>query len=180
MTAIINSLLQGDRILLLEALENTREHAAWRDACSLMLESGQSVTNREKTQSLFIEFGHRVREKIADDRLMAVLLRRLLSPFTSEGCQLFRGENADRYKDGRIGFCWTPKREVAEIFARGLNAMEGEGGLLLSTVAPTKALIAGPSAHSKWLGEEEYWVDPAALEEVDVLEKYPNCSIQVT
>jgi hypothetical protein len=83
--AIVDGLLRGDRILFLEALENSLEPIVWREACDLLIKSGHALINHENTQSLFLEFGHRVREKIADDRLMATLLRRLMPPFTGDG-----------------------------------------------------------------------------------------------
>jgi hypothetical protein len=161
----------GNRDMLIAALK-VESNDAWRDACERTFNSTNDLA--ADAQGLFVEFGHRIRDRINDDLIMTKLLQRMLPPFTGSGMQLFRGENADRYHEGQIGFCWTPKREIAEMFGSGLNAMAGAGGLLLSSLVRSSAIIAGPNAHSMWLGEEEYWVCPSRLEEVTILAKYPN------
>lgn len=85
-----------------------------------------------------------------------------------------RGENMDRYEEGRIGLCWTTKRSVVEMFGSGLNAMVGQGGVLLQAYAPVQAVVALPNAHSRWLGEEEYLVDPQLIQDVQLVERYRN------
>lgn len=166
--AICEAVLHANRDLLITALKIDRSDA-WREACERVLDRNIPLADRDNVQCLFVEFGHRIRERISDDQLMTKLLRRLLPPYTGEDIQLFRGENSNRYRQDQIGFCWTPKREVAEMFASGLNAMVGDGGVLLSSVVKGPAIIAGPNSHSRWLGEEEYWVSPAELERVVVV-----------
>jgi hypothetical protein len=60
------------------------------------------------------------------------------------------------------------------MFACGLNAMDGGGGLLLSSIVQGAAIIAGPNHHCRWLGEDEYWIIPAKLEQMTVLATYPK------
>lgn len=76
-------------------------------------------------------------------------------------------KNIDRFELGRIGTAWSEKESVAKMFACGLNA-EGKGGLILETVAPVDAIIAGPSAHSKYLGECEYTLDRRRLGKINI------------
>ena len=71
---------------------------------------------------------------------------------------LYRGENIDRLERGRIGTAWSDKEQTAQMFASGWNAM-GKGGVIMETIAPADAIIAGPSAHSIYLGEHEFTVD---------------------
>lgn len=52
--------------------------------------------------------------------------------------------------------------------------MDGGGGLLLSSIVQGAAIIAGPNHHCRWLGEDEYWIIPAKLEQMTVLATYPK------
>jgi hypothetical protein len=107
--------------------------------------------------------GFRLREALDNDGLLLAALRVLLPAYEGEGLCLFRGEQAGRYAAGKLGFGWTPKRQAAEMFASGLCASYDGGGVLLEATAPAEAIIAGPSAHSGYLGEHEHVVDPSRL-----------------
>uniref|UniRef100_UPI000A41554D hypothetical protein n=1 Tax=Acinetobacter baumannii TaxID=470 RepID=UPI000A41554D len=90
------------------------------------------------------------------------------------GLILYRGECQFLYKQGLIGFCWSPDVAVAEGFARGLNALES-GGILLKAYAPSEAILAGPNQHSaNWLREDEYTCDPSLLVDLEMLRQYPK------
>ena len=115
--------------------------------------------------------GHRIREAIADDHCLTRLLRFGLPAYFGETLTLYRGENLDRWKAGVVGFCWTDKQETARMFGRGLQAV-ASGGVLLRTVPPVEAIIAGPSQHSHFLNESEYTVEPALLDRVIVVEQF--------
>lgn len=151
---------------------------AWRQAFIDLITNAPETVAPDAAHSCFIEFGHRVREKVDDDRLLVGALRQLLPKFagggTSRGKVLYRGENRDRYQEGRIGLCWTTNRTVAEMLGSGLNAMIGQGGVLLQAYAPSLAVLAGPNAHSQWLGEEEHLVDPRLIKDVQLIARYPN------
>ena len=59
------------------------------------------------------------------------------------------------------------------MFASGWNAV-GKGGVILRTLAPVDAIIAGPSHRSgNWLGEHEFPVDWRKLGEVDRMRERP-------
>lgn len=91
------------------------------------------------------------------------MLRAWLPRYEGPDLILYRDESIDRFENGRIGTAWSDKQETAELFAQGLNCV-GKGGLILRTLAPTTAIIAGPSRHStQWLGECEFTVDPGQL-----------------
>ena len=80
------------------------------------------------------------------------------------------------YEQGLIGFCWTPKKQVAAMFARGLNAMESGGVLLSEKVAP-EAIPGTPDSHSAdWPGESEYTCDPAQISSIEVVHNDPKPS----
>ena len=77
------------------------------------------------------------------------------SRFSSISCQnsgpalhLFRGENLNRWREGQVGFCWTSKRDVAAMFARGLNAFQG--GVLLACHVQPEWIISGIHSHSDY------------------------------
>ena len=72
------------------------------------------------------------------------------------------------------GFAWSIRENVAEMFARGLNASHGDGVVLLTTDAPAEAIIAEPNDHSIYLQEYEYTVDNSKLTEIRVMKSYPR------
>ncbi len=124
--------------------------------------------------TLWTERGHRIREQVLDDDLLRDALRILLPVYVGTDLTLYRGENIDRWRTQAYGFAWTEEIDIARMFARGLNAWDGQGGVLLSTDAPTEAIIAGPSKHSIYLGEHEYVVDWRQLREITSLERFPR------
>jgi hypothetical protein len=123
---------------------------------------------------LWTERGHRLRELLNDDLLLIGAARRLLPSYTGPSLTLYRGEAALRRKHRRYGFAWSAQRATAEMFGRGLNAMFEGGGVVLMTEAPPRAIVAGPSAHSAYLDEDEYTVDRRLLNRVVVLARYPR------
>ena len=92
---------------------------------------------------------------------------------------LFRGENIERLKAGDIGLGWSSNPDVARTFGKGLNSTPG-GGALLSGFFDPKQIIAGPIAHSKYLGEDQFTVDPFANTKtvITTVELYPPCRNQ--
>lgn len=160
--------------MTLEDFRDVTRQAAWRELASTLLRV--AVVPPELVTSFstyWVEGGHRVREQLGDDRQLVQLLRKVLPPYTGAPVELFRGENAQRCSQGLIGLAWTPDREVAEMFGRGLNAVPG-GGVLLRGVFDAGAIICGPSAHSRYLGEGQFTIDPFLPVALDVLERYPS------
>jgi hypothetical protein len=127
---------------------------------------------RERFHTAWTVNGFRWREAVDDDLLLIRALRAILAPFAGESLTLFRGEQSARYETGRVGFNWTPKREVAKMFASGLCTTYNGGGVLLRAMAPAAAIIASPSAHSRYLGEDEFVVEPSLLREVTELARF--------
>jgi hypothetical protein len=97
----------------------------------------------------------------------------LLPRYTGDNRTVYRGESVDRWLRRNCGFAWSSRIEVARDFARVLNAIEPDGGVLLSTLAPANSIIAGPSEHSQGLGEDEYVIDRRKLVEVVYIETFP-------
>ncbi|MCW5284983.1 hypothetical protein D8B29_00885 [Verminephrobacter eiseniae] len=115
---------------------------------------------------------HFLRELVADDDLLLPMLRVWLPRYEGPDMVLYRGENIDRFEAGRIGTAWSDKLETADMFAQGLNAV-GKGGVILRTLAPAAAIIAGPSWHSaQWLGESEFTVDSGKLGKIQAVARF--------
>ena len=160
--------------LLKDLLSNTEVNQMWPQVLAVLSKGkrpSQSVCDGFHT--LWTERGHRIREQVSNDPLVIGALRVLLPVYCGEPLQLYRGENRIRWYNAEIGLAWTTKKSVAEMFARGLNAFHG-GGVLLSTVAPVSAIIAGPGRHSIYLGEFEYIVDRQFLFEIDCCAVFPE------
>lgn len=124
--------------------------------------------------SYWITFGRHIREQIANDRLLRDFLRRTLPPYEGETVTLFRGENLERWSAGVVGFAWTPDIAVARRFGKGLNA-DQTGGVLLKCIMSPTSIISGPNAHSNYLGEQQFTIDPFVVSGVNELERYPPC-----
>ena len=139
---------------------------------SVVLDSGPLPTERAAFDTYWIEGGHRIREQVADDRLLTLFLRSVLPPYSGAPITLFRGENRDRLSAGSIGLCWTPDSKVAQMFASGLNAT-GSGGALLKATFSASAIISGPNAHSVYLGEQQFTVDPFAIGDLRTVAVFP-------
>jgi hypothetical protein len=132
---------------------------------------------QKELHTLWTTSGHRIRELVADDNLLSAFLRIVLPEYSVDSITLYRGENLTRWREGRVGFCWTPILQTARMFGSGLNAIYS-GGVLLQVDAGIHAIIAGPSAHSEYLGESEFTLDPARLNEVEVIETFPALLIE--
>jgi hypothetical protein len=120
-----------------------------------------------------VNAGH-LRRKIRDDPLILRVLKKTMPGYQGLGLTLYRGECQFLYAQNKIGFCWSPRIEVARCFARGLNAIES-GGILLRAHAPAEAILAGPNIHSaQQMGEFEYTCDPERLQDIEVLQCFPK------
>ncbi|MGF6191092.1 hypothetical protein [Serratia sp. 2723] len=113
-----------------------------------------------------------IRKSINDDKKLLLVLRMLLPAYDGDGLVVYRGENLDRYYQGAIGFCWTTKKEKAEQFARGLN-LGLLGGVLMKAWAPRSSILAGVHPHSRHLGEHEITVNGSAVQNLQLLERFP-------
>ncbi|OKA28554.1 hypothetical protein BOH74_03525 [Pseudomonas versuta] len=135
---------------------------------------GVEVTDEAKAQfhTVWIELGGRIRNQVGDDRALSEMLSVLLPKYGGEKIRLYRGESSERYKAGRIGFCWTPRIDKAEMFGGGLNAYYGDGGMLLAFNADPASIISGPNEHSRYLNEHEHTVDPFSISDIEILKTY--------
>ena len=157
-----------------EACAKITEAGSWRAVVnSHLFKSHPLPVSIRAFDVYWIVAGHRIREQVAADRLLARFLRKTLPPYLGGQLTLFRGENLDRLNDGRIGFAWTPKYEVAEMFAAGLNAC-GSGGAVLTATLDASAIICGPNAHSEHLGEGQFTADPFRVTDARIVGTFPT------
>lgn len=159
----------------LDDFRKTTEQKGWKLCAQLLLDVPNiSVEMKEEFGTYWIEAGHHIREQISDDRYLVRFLRHLLPPYNGDALVLFRGESLERWIAGAVGLAWTPKSEVARMFARGLNSV-GSGGVLLTGRFEAKAIISGSNAHSCYLGENHLTVDPFSGTSLTAIERFaPN------
>jgi hypothetical protein len=154
----------------LHSLQSIGADGKWRDvAAQLMSGSIRWPVSVEDFETYWIEAGHRIREQVADDTLVC----ELLPPYRGDAMTLYMGENRSRFARGKIGLNWTTEVDVARMFASGLNAIDGGGVLLRARFFGSK-IIAGPNAHSIYLQEYQFTVEPPPLETIDELEYFPS------
>jgi hypothetical protein len=149
------------------------DEGSWATESRRLLAS-DSIDDRTRDyfHEQWIVAGHHIRAQIGDDSSLRALLEHILPKYDGPGLHLFRGENLRRWREGVVGFCWTTKRDVAAMFARGLNAFHGGGILLACKVHPTW-IISGIHRHSDYLDEDQYTVDPAKISGIEAIAEYP-------
>jgi len=93
-------------------------------------------------------------------------LRYLLPPYAGAGLTLYRGELEARYSAGIGGISWTPMVEKAWEFANRRFPDEGRGAVLMIEANPEMIVAAmrDHSNHTLTSGEDEYMVDPKAIQ----------------
>ncbi len=155
-----------------QVLDDITCEGRWARVVQGLHECGWTDYFQQAFASYWITAGHHIRHQIGDDRRLAEILRKVLPPYAGEALLLYRGENAAALEAGRVGFAWTPLRDVAEMFGRGLNAEPGGGVLLVGRFAP-RDILSGPNRHSRHLGELQYTVDPCAYAAIEVVDRYP-------
>lgn len=148
--------------------------SVWRDTFLLLAKRGEpALSVKHKAHMLWTVNGGHLRRKIQDDRLVLCVLKKYLPGYRGSGLWLYRGECQFLHEKNLIGFCWSPKIEVAERFASGLNAIES-GGVLLKAYAPPEAILAEPNQHSAVQMEEfEFTCDPWLLKEIEIVKSFP-------
>lgn len=158
----------------LDELREITEKRAWRALALALLKDAKPCEDAAAQFSTYwVEGGHHIREQIEDDLVLVRLLRHILPTYEGVALTLYRGENLGRWLAGKVGFAWTADIEVARMFGRGLNSV-CSGGVLLKGYFQQAAIIAGPNAHSAWLGEGQYTVDPLFFENaINVEEVFP-------
>ena len=157
-------------------LTKLTDAGAWGHTVQSICDGGPHPWGNEDFDTYWIVAGHRIREQVVEDSVLASFLRQVLSPYRDGPVVLYRGENQQRFSAGAIGFSWSRCESVATMFARGLNAV-GRGGVLLRATLDAPAVIAGPNRHSQYLGEDQYTVDPALCRGIAVVAEFPSNAV---
>jgi len=124
------------------------EDKLWPKVFNYLGKNASGLTfDREAIHSLWTVNGGHLRRKIKNDDLTLNVLLKYFPKYEGEGLIVYRGECRFLFEENKIGFCWTPERQVEIMFASGLNAIES-GGVLLKAFAPEKAIISSPNEHS--------------------------------
>ena len=149
----------------------TKESKWQSEASNLLCCDNLTDDYYEKFHTEWTVSGHRIREQIGNDLFLIKLLRHVLPSYEGASQHLYRGENIERWNAKSIGLCWSSAEETAAMFGRGLNSTP-TGGVLLKCNCKPEWIIAGPSKHSRYLGEEEYTIDTGLIKNVVVLKQY--------
>lgn len=158
--------------LVLEDFRKITNSGLWKSSFNSFIENSfTSAESQDHFGTHWIESGHHIRDQIADDYNLVILLRHILPKYESGSITLYRGENLDRFQNNIIGFAWTPSIGTARMFASGLNSVKS-GGVLLSGHFEPEAIISGPNRHSNWLGEVQFTVDPFSISQIQLLELF--------
>ncbi len=118
--------------------------------------------------SFWVTYGFHIASSLKGDLILCDVFKRVLPPYMGRGLTLYRGELNSRHMARVYGHSWTPKRDIAEMFANRRYPGEGQG-VVLEIEATPEMIIATPSAHSSRLGEQEYLIDPRLIQVVRVL-----------
>jgi len=124
---------------------------------------------REGFRSRTCEFGYRFRQSVRDLTVVIAAFRHLLPPYSGPSLHLYRGELTSKHESRDYGFSWTTSLQIAQMFASRRMAVDNEPGILLETIAPVEAIIAGPAPTSP-NREHEHIIDPHKLKDIRVIE----------
>ncbi len=146
----------------------------WKPVFEGIANSNKSLKfEKDKIHTLWTVNGGHLRRKVKDDDLVGNVLSVSLPGYNGEGLILYRGELRFLYESGKVGFCWTPRIDVAKKFASAPNAAGPGGGMLLKAFAPSEAVLAPPNAHSSGqMKEFEYTCNPKLLINIEIQETF--------
>lgn len=160
----------------------------WRSMKSLLLDGAarkaflkiskiQDIPDKSRAVFLemFLDYGDQMRQEISDDLVYLAGLRSLMPRYDGPPVFLYRGEAMFNRKHRTYGWSWSSSREVARRFAELSMTRVGTGGnVLLSTLAPSEAIISAPCQISDRYIEDEFVVDRRFLEKVQIEERFPQ------
>ncbi|MFT8366873.1 MULTISPECIES: hypothetical protein [Gluconobacter] len=116
---------------------------------------------------------HLIRDAFDDDNGLTAVLWQVLPPYRGQDLIIWRGEQARRFEDGRIGLNWSTDRDQAEIFARGLCTSYPGGGTLLKAEICAEDIISGFGTHAMDRREKGIVVDPTRVRKIESVSYYP-------
>jgi hypothetical protein len=165
----VAAIRQPDGQGLLAAMRAFDRLQCWNAIWARLAQLDVDNNFRESFRSRTCEFGYRFRQSVRDLKVVIAAFRHLLPPHSGPSLHLYRGELISKHEMRDYGFSWTTSLEVAQMFTRRRIAVDNEPGILLETIAPVEAIIAGPAPTSPNV-EHEYIVDPHELKDIRVIE----------
>lgn len=174
-TLLLAHILDGKEYRPLLTSPDVAQHRTnWRQLIRhLIVCPPQDRTTVDRFHTQWHTSHHYIRALVDDDALLMDMLWVWLPRYEGPELVLYRGENIDRLERASLGTAWTNTEDTAQVFASGLNAV-GSGGVILQARVPVDAIIAGPSEHSRYLGEHEYTIDSRRLGAVLQLRRFPR------
>lgn len=133
------------------------------------------------TQKFFLQVylsdGDHIRQE-CDDLTLVDGLRVLLPKYKGAARHVYRGEGFRNRSRRTYGLAWTADADVARDFAKSsFYRMSTGGSVLLETLAPAEAIICAPALLDDRYGEKEYIVDRRRLTFVNVIDRFPQLSV---
>jgi hypothetical protein len=165
----VAAIRQPDGKGLIAAMEAFNRLQCWKAIWVRLSLLDADDSFRRNFRSRVAEFGYRFRQSVHDLKVVIAAFRHLLPPYSGRSLHLYRGELIRKHERRDYGFSWTTSLEVAQMFTRRRMAVDNEPGILLETIAPVEAIIAGPAPTSPNV-EHEYIVDPHELKDIRVIE----------
>ena len=139
----------------------------WHEAFeSLITGPHAGEVSDEALQHFWITYGPHIADSMQADPILLATMKRLLPRYTGAGLVLYRGEDAERYRQRAIGMAWTPRIDKARMFARRRDPP----GVVLRLDASPRVILSGPTDHSHWLGEVEFLLDTDIIGEPELIE----------
>jgi hypothetical protein len=145
-------------------IQALNRHDCWRDALDQLQRAAPDSRIGSALLSFWFTYGLcSIPRALKSDLAYPVdAFRCFLPPYPGPAVTLYRGELESRHEAGIYGISWTPRLEVARMFARRRWPDEGRGVVLQLEATPDMivAAVSDHSQHTLYLGEDEYLVDP--------------------
>ena len=169
----------GDSDSIRQCLMALNKESAYRAAFHAVGKL-QSVPDhfRDAFLLIWINEGDTLRENVNDDQALVSCLKILLPRYTGPSLTLYRGDSAWNRRYRSYGCAWSSDPEVARGFAKGVCRTQMGGSVLLKNDVPADAIICAPYEHTDKFEEREYIVDRIKLKRVEVVERFPQISLE--
>jgi len=148
----------------------------WHEAIEQFLSlAAREVQLGSALMSFWTEHGFHIACSLREDTIFLDALRKHLRLYRGKGRVLYRGELFERHRARTYGIAWTADLEAAERFAERRMILDEGAGVVLRIDATSEMIVAGPTAHSRRLQENEYLVDVRMIGGVTVVPQEGLC-----
>lgn len=141
------------------------EFDCWHEAISQFLAEPFRHDNiGERLLSFWISYGFHLARSLNGNYILTDVFRYLLPQYDGPTLILYRGEAVKQHAKRDYGPSWTPRLEVARMFAER-RSDEG-GGVVLEIDASPEMIVAYVGNHTERLGEFEFFIDTRLIKAV--------------